>query len=118
MQLLTLSANPGATIREFESSGVTGSSLGIGAGEAHVHTIQFEPGGRIGPHRAGFGELLVPVAGSGWAAGPDGVQFPLELGQAVYFARGELHSKGSETGMTALMILVRDLRLEAPGETG
>lgn len=30
-------------------------------------------------------------------------------GEAAFIHRGEVHSKGSETGMTALMIQVRDL---------
>jgi quercetin dioxygenase-like cupin family protein len=109
MQIITFSPATGAQIREFESIGASVIPLGSGAGEAHVFALSFEPGGRIGPHPAGFGQLLVPLTGSGWAAGADGVEFPLEPGQAAYFARGEVQSKGSETGMTALMIQVREL---------
>jgi quercetin dioxygenase-like cupin family protein len=111
MQLITFSPATGAQIRELESTGASVIPLGSGAGEAHVSALTFEPGGRIGPHPAGFGQLLVPLTGSGWAAGADGVEFPLEPGQAAYFARGEQHSKGSETGMTALMVQVRELTL-------
>jgi hypothetical protein len=34
---------------------------------------------------------------------------PLSEGEAAFIERGEVHSKGSETGLTALMVQVRDL---------
>jgi quercetin dioxygenase-like cupin family protein len=111
MQLVTLTAMHRTSVDELESTGTTAAQIGSGAGEAHVYTLRIEPGGRIGPHVAGFSQLLIPLEGSGWAAGQDGIEFPLEVGQAAYFARGELHSKGSETGMTALMIQVKSLAL-------
>jgi quercetin dioxygenase-like cupin family protein len=114
VQLITFAPATGAQIREFESTGASVIPLAGGEGEAHVSALSFEPGGRIGPHPAEFGQLLVPLTGSGWAAGADGVEFPLEPGQAAYFAPGEVHSKGSETGMTALMIQVRDLAISSP----
>lgn len=67
----------------------------------------------IGPHAAGFGQILVALAGEGWAAGADGERRLLREGQAAFISRGEIHSKGSETGMTALMVQVRDVRLVA-----
>jgi hypothetical protein len=33
----------------------------------------------------------------------------LSEGEAAFISRGEVHSKGSEGGMTALMVQVRDL---------
>ena len=83
-----------------------------GRGEAHAYLVRFDPGGIIGPHEAGFGQLLVPLDGDGWAAGGDGKRVPLANGEAAFIERGEVHSKGSETGMTALMIQVRDLDLQ------
>jgi quercetin dioxygenase-like cupin family protein len=80
-----------------------------GSGEAHAYVLHFEPGGEIGPHEAGFGQLFVALSGSGWVAGADGQRVALGAGQAVLFPRGEVHSKGSETGMTALMVQVREL---------
>jgi quercetin dioxygenase-like cupin family protein len=80
-----------------------------GSGEAHVYVLRFAPGGEIGPHEAGFGQLFVALSGSGWVAGADGQRVGLAAGEAALFPRGEVHSKGSETGMTALMVQVRDL---------
>lgn len=83
--------------------------LSEGEGEAHAYILYFEPGGEIGPHEAGFSQLLFAAAGDGWVAGGDGVRIPLAEGQAAFIDRGEIHSKGSETGLTALMVQVRDL---------
>jgi quercetin dioxygenase-like cupin family protein len=83
--------------------------LAEGEGEAHAYVVYFEQGGVIGPHEAGFGQLFVALSGDGWVAGADGVRMPLAQGQAAHISRGEIHSKGSETGLTALMVQVRDL---------
>ena len=96
----------------FEPYGCVNASsleLAAGAGDAHVYVICFEPGGIIGPHEAGYGQLLLALSGNGWVAGEDGVRHDLEEGQAALFTRGETHAKGSHGGMTALMVQVRDL---------
>jgi quercetin dioxygenase-like cupin family protein len=87
------------------------SSLEIaeGEGEAHAYVLYFEPGGEIGPHEAGYGQLFLALLGEGWVAGGDGVRQTLATGEAAFISRGEIHSKGSETGLTALMVQVRDL---------
>jgi quercetin dioxygenase-like cupin family protein len=46
--------------------------------------------------------------------GADGQRIELTAGQGVFFERGEHHSKGSDSGMTALMVQVTDLQLSAP----
>ena len=109
MQIVELAHRHATAIREFDSVGAAALALANGAGDAHIYTLCFEPGGRIGPHVAGFGQMLVPLSGRGWVAGADGERVFLGPGQAACWSRGELHSKGSDTGMTALMIQVRDL---------
>ena len=45
------------------------SSIAVaeGAGEAHAYVLYFEPGGEIGAHEAGFGQLFFAVSGTaGW----------------------------------------------------
>jgi hypothetical protein len=56
-----------------------------------------------------LGQLLFALSGDGWVAGDDGERLPLAEGQAAFISRGEIHSKGSETGLTALMLQVREL---------
>jgi len=87
------------------------SSIGIaeGEGELHVYVVYLEPGRVIGPHEAGFGQLYFAASGDGWIAGGDGERIALAEGEAAFIQRGEIHSKGSQTGLTALMVQVRDL---------
>jgi len=103
--------------RPFEVRLASAIALAEGEGEARATVLYLEPGGAIGPHEAGFGQLFVALAGSGWVAGADSRQLELAEGQAALIRRGEVHSKGSETGMTALMIQVRDLRRVETGST-
>jgi quercetin dioxygenase-like cupin family protein len=99
-------------ILEYQSTGATSASIANGGGEAHVHWLRFEPGGQISPHPTGFAQLFIPLDGCGWVAGPDGRRQIVKRGQAALFSRGETHSKGSDSGMSALMVQVFDLKDE------
>ena len=111
MQILHLDAGRAERIgaRPYEVKLASSIALADGEGEAHAYVLYFEPGGEIGPHEAGFGQLFFAVAGDGWVAGGDGGRLQLAEGQVAFIQRGEIHSKGSETGLTAVMIQVRDL---------
>ncbi len=91
-------------IRLFDSVSVSEVGIGRGDGETHVYCLHFEPHGKIGEHQAGFDQLFLVVQGRGWASGADGRRVELSAGQGVYFERGELHSKGSDIGMMAIMV--------------
>lgn len=106
MEIVDGLTNPGEPITAFNSCGARALELAAGRGETHVYTIRFEPGGEIGPHPAGFDQLFLVLDGEGWAADADGERKKLARGQAARFSRGETHSKGSESGMTALMIQI------------
>ena len=111
MEILQFDASLAERIgwRPYEVRLASSIKLAEGAGEAHVYALYFDPGGEIGPHEAGFGQLFLPLSGSGWVAGDDGERVALAEGQAALFRRGETHSKGSETGMTAVMVQIGDL---------
>ena len=111
MEILRLEAELAEPIgpRPYDIRLTSALELVEGEGEAHAYVLYFAPGGEIGPHRAGFGQLLVALSGSGWVAGGDGERHDLPEGHAALITRGETHSKGSEAGMTALMVQVRDL---------
>ena len=86
--------------------------LGSGSGESHAYVVHFDAGGEIGEHETGFGQLFVVVDGSGWVlCGSD--RYEVESGEAVFIPRGVVHAKGSESGMTAVMIQMYDLE---PGQ--
>ena len=111
MEILRFDASVAARIvpRPYEAKLASSLELAEGEGEAHVYVVYFEPGGEIGPHEAGFGQLFVALSGDGWVAGGAGERVPLAEEQAAFIERGEIHSKGSESGLTALMVQVRDL---------
>jgi quercetin dioxygenase-like cupin family protein len=111
MEILRFDASLAERIgaRPYDVKLASSIELAEGAGEAHAYVVYFDPGGEIGPHEAGFGQIFLALTGSGWVAGDDGVRLALSEGKAALIRRGEIHSKGSDTGMTALMVQVRDL---------
>ena len=109
MHVLDLTGQPTELITNYGSIDASSARLADGSGATRLHVVVFDPGGSIGPHEAGYGQLLVPLIGSGWIAGADGIAVSIEPGTAGFIRRGEIHSKGSQAGMTALMIQVRDL---------
>lgn len=110
MRVVRFARGSAEPIARFDSVGASAVRLGDGCGEAHVYCVYVDPGGEVGEHRAGFDQLFLVVDGSGWAAGADGVRVKLSVGEGAYLERGETHSKGSEAGMTALMIQIDGLR--------
>lgn len=109
MRVIDFSRSRAEAIVQYESAAAASVHLGEGRGEAHVYCIYLGPGGEIGAHPAGFGQLFLVVEGEAWAAGADGLRIQLRAGQGAYFARGEVQSKGSDVGATAIMVQVSDL---------
>jgi quercetin dioxygenase-like cupin family protein len=109
VEILRFDAGRAEQITEYESKLAAAAAVADGAGETHVYVLYLEPGGEIGPHVAGSGQLFFAAAGSGWVAGGDGERVLLDEGEAAFIARGEVHSKGSDVGMTAFMVQVHDL---------
>ena len=66
--------------------------------------FRIAPGGRIRRHPATFPQVLAILEGSGEASGADGVDVPIEAGEAVFWHQGEEHETKSEDGLTALII--------------
>ena len=104
IRILDFTAQRARAIEQFAASGASSVDLAHGAGESHAYAVHFVPGGAIGPHPAGFDQLFLVVQGSGWVAGADGVRMSIGTNQGAFVPRGEVHSKGSETGMLALMV--------------
>lgn len=108
VEFLPQSAEP---ITLFESVAASSVPLGDGSGEAHVYCLYFGPGSSIGAHPTGFDQLFLVVSGEGWASGNEGERVSLRAGQGVYFECGEMHVKGSATGMTVIIVQVTHLTL-------
>jgi quercetin dioxygenase-like cupin family protein len=104
MRIVEFSRSSAQPIELFGSISASSVRVADGNGEAHVYCLYFGPGGVIGEHPTGFGQLFLVMDGSGWVTGADGSRVTLSAGQGAFFENGERHSKGSERGMTALMI--------------
>ncbi|MBR7838101.1 hypothetical protein KDL01_32815 [Actinospica durhamensis] len=88
------------------------------SGPTRVSCLSVEPGGLVGEHPAVGGQLLLLVAGSGWVSGPDGVRLELRAGQGVRWDPEEVHTSGSETGFTAIVLEGPDLEIFGPAARG
>lgn len=62
------------------------------------------PGGLVGTHPAGSHQVLLIVSGSGWVAGDDGARVPVTAGDAAYWTPGEVHTTGTDEGLTAIAL--------------
>jgi quercetin dioxygenase-like cupin family protein len=111
MLLLRYAELPAEPIAEFDSSACRVTALARGRGESHVSLVEFEPGGVIGPHPAGFAQLFVPLRGTGWIADLSGERTGISSGEFAFISPGEVHSKGSDDGMAALVIQMHEAEL-------
>jgi quercetin dioxygenase-like cupin family protein len=116
MRVVEFSRSCAQPIELFGSISASSVRLADGKGEAHVYCVYVGPGGSIGEHPTGFGQLFLVMDGSGWVTGADGSRVTLTAGQAAFFESGERHSKGSEGGMTALMVQVSSLQVCESGQ--
>ena len=66
--------------------------------------FRFEPGGRIRRHPASDPQIFAILEGSGEVSGANGVDEPIEAGEAVFLHEGEDHEMKSAAGLTALII--------------
>jgi quercetin dioxygenase-like cupin family protein len=114
MRIINFSYDVAEPVTNFDSSGVASVKCASGSGEGHVYSLHFRAGGQIGRHPAGPAQLFLAVEGVGWVEGEDGERRPIRSGEAAYFAPGETHAKGSETGMIAIMIQLDRLDALAP----
>ena len=91
-------------VRLYDSIGLHATRIAAGDGQARLVCLRLDPGGVVGTHPAGAAQLFLVVAGDGWIAGPDGERVPITSGWGVRWAEGEIHTSGTDTGMTALTV--------------
>ena len=109
MRLLPATGAAWELVERYGSRGATTTRLADGSGEAHVRLRRIGAGGIIDRHEAGFAQLWIVVEGTGWVAGDDGRRHQVGVGDVAFFGRGEHHAKGSDSGMTVVMVQVYDL---------
>jgi len=84
------------------------------SGQTRVTCLSVEPGGIIGEHPASDGQLFLVVAGEGWVSGPDRRRLAIRAGQGVRWDPEEIHTSGSETGLTAIAVEGPNLEIFGP----
>lgn len=104
MELIDFSRTKADPIERFESASASRVVIGGTRNGSRVYCLYFGPDGIIGAHPTGFCQFFLVVEGSGWVSGADGNRIALTAGEGVRLEKGEMHSKGSDTGMTAIMI--------------
>jgi quercetin dioxygenase-like cupin family protein len=104
MELIDFSSTKADPIERFESVSASRVVIGGTSNGSRIYCLYFGPDGIIGAHPTGFCQFFLVVEGSGWVSGADGNRIALKAGQGMRLEKGEMHSKGSDTGMTAIMI--------------
>lgn len=97
-----------APIERFQSIAASAVHLGRGSGEANAYAVHLRPGGLIGDHEARFGQLFIVIDGEGWVSDEDG-RCAVVKGEAVFIPRGTIHAKGTDSGLTAIMVQMFDM---------
>lgn len=69
-----------------------------------IGCFYLEPGGVIGYHQATCAQLLLVVQGEGWVRADGTDRVAVKAGDAIFWAPGEWHETGTETGLVALPV--------------
>ncbi|MBI5293439.1 MAG: cupin [Chloroflexi bacterium] len=104
MRIIRFDAEVGKGIDRYGSANVSRSRIAQLIADADISCMHFNPQGVIGFHQAVTPQLLLVVAGSGWARGDSNERVPVSAGQAALWDKDEWHESGSESGMTAIVI--------------
>jgi hypothetical protein len=72
-------------------------------GGLRIACMHIGPGGVVGYHQAVTPQLFLVVAGTGWVRGTEPEYTPIGPNMAAFWAAGEWHESGSDTGMTAIV---------------
>ncbi len=104
IRLVDFTAASGRPIEQYSSIDASAVELAHGAGDSHAYAVHIARGGVIGPHPAGYDQLFLVVQGSGWISGADGVRHDVGSLRGAFVPKGEVHAKGSDAGMVAVMV--------------
>lgn len=111
MRLIRFGPEAGREVAAFGSDGLVISPVLRAKGAAQVGCMHIAPGGHVGRHEATEPQVFMVIAGSGWVEGENGRRVEIETGWAACWARGELHSSGTDAGMSALVVEVDEVTL-------
>lgn len=77
----------------------------LGGGAAvQAACFRLDAGGGVARHPASVPQLFVVIEGEGWVSGPQGEPEAISAGEAVFWAAGEEHETGTDSGLTAIVL--------------
>lgn len=103
MELYSFGSEAGHHVEKFGSDFIL-SPLMNPTDTSRTVCMHLPPGGMVGEHEAMSLQLFCVVSGEGWVSGGDGNRRPIKAQEAASWARGERHSAGTETGLTAIVL--------------
>jgi quercetin dioxygenase-like cupin family protein len=71
---------------------------------ANIGCMYIDSNGVLGHHQAPIAQLFVVIQGEGWVTGEDQKRIDIKVGEAAFWEKGEWHTSGSDSGMTAILI--------------
>jgi mannose-6-phosphate isomerase-like protein (cupin superfamily) len=104
MKLFRLDSDVGKSIDAFGSMGFVISKIVRLSAQTDVKIAYLGANSVVGYHQTTRDQVFAVVHGEGWVRGESPERFPIEAGQAAFWAEGEWHESGSETGMTVILI--------------
>jgi quercetin dioxygenase-like cupin family protein len=107
MEIKDLRGRGGREITAYGSSGLTAEAL-VRSDGAALTVLRVAAGGEIGRHPTDVDQFLLVLFGRGSVRSGDGPWEPVEAGQLVIWAAGEVHTTRADENLTAYV-------LEAPG---
>ncbi|MGG3446267.1 cupin [Bacillus nitratireducens] len=108
MKIFDFSAEVGKHISAFQSNFIMSKILNH-QGNIHIGAMHLQENGIIGYHEAVVSQLLLIVDGEGYVCGADKEKVKVEVGQAVFWEKGELHETSTEKGLMAIVIESEEL---------
>lgn len=104
MRNFRFDTSAGRPIDRFGSVNLVMSPIQRGDGSFQLGCMHLGPGGLVGGHHAVRPQLFLVARGEGWVRGQDSDRMPIVAGQAAFWADGEWHESGSDTGMDVLVL--------------
>ncbi|WIG61352.1 MAG: hypothetical protein OJF49_004100 [Ktedonobacterales bacterium] len=104
MRLFTFSGTSSRPITQFDSVYANITPIARPTGFVQLGCIRLAPGGRVGYHQADIPQLFLVIEGAGWVRGEAPERVAIIAGQAAFWAAGEGHESGTETGMAAIVL--------------
>ena len=103
MEFFSFSKGQGHKITHFDSNFIL-SRLAITEGRTVISYMYLEENGIIGYHEARVNQILLVVTGEGHVCTKNKEYRRIQVGEAVFWKKGEWHETKTAKGLTAIVI--------------